>query len=61
VLYGDSPIDTSLYSLYLHQNYYQFCAETDECEGVIESLSLIDSLGDAVSRTSKVVLMSDLE
>ncbi|KAJ3513531.1 hypothetical protein NLJ89_g2894 [Agrocybe chaxingu] len=30
MLYSDSPIDSSLFSLYIHQNYPQFCNEVDE-------------------------------
>ncbi|KAJ7713743.1 Rad17 cell cycle checkpoint protein-domain-containing protein [Mycena metata] len=44
-LYADSPIDSSLFSLYVHQNYTQFCNETEECEGVAEWLSWVDSSG----------------
>ncbi|KAJ7025587.1 Rad17 cell cycle checkpoint protein-domain-containing protein [Mycena alexandri] len=44
-LYADSPIDSSLFSLYVHQNYTQFCNETEECEGVTEWLSWVDSSG----------------
>ncbi|KAK7062650.1 RFC checkpoint protein Rad17 [Paramarasmius palmivorus] len=44
-LYTDSPIDSSLYSLYIHQNYTQFCNDLDHCEGVAEWLSWADSSG----------------
>ncbi|KAJ7148866.1 hypothetical protein C8R46DRAFT_1311007 [Mycena filopes] len=44
-LYADSPIDSSLFSLYVHQNYTQFCNQTEECEGVAEWLSWVDSSG----------------
>ncbi|KAJ7083621.1 Rad17 cell cycle checkpoint protein-domain-containing protein [Mycena belliarum] len=44
-LYANSPIDSSLFSLYIHQNYTQYCNETEECEGVAEWLSWIDSSG----------------
>ncbi|KAJ7510273.1 Rad17 cell cycle checkpoint protein-domain-containing protein [Mycena galericulata] len=33
LLYADSPIDSSLFSLYIHQNYSQFCNQVEECEG----------------------------
>jgi hypothetical protein len=50
-LYADSPIDSSLFSLYVHQNYTQFCNEMEECEGVSQWLSWVDSSGgEAVSR-----------
>ncbi|EKM77716.1 hypothetical protein AGABI1DRAFT_129999 [Agaricus bisporus var. burnettii JB137-S8] len=44
-LYADSPIDSSLFSLYIHQNYSQFCNEMEECDGVIDWLSWVDSSG----------------
>jgi len=44
-LYADSPVDSSLLSLYIHQNYTQFCQEPDECDGVIDWLSWVDSNG----------------
>ncbi|KAK0450286.1 Rad17 cell cycle checkpoint protein-domain-containing protein [Desarmillaria tabescens] len=45
ILYSDSPIDSSLYSLYLHQNYTQFCNDVDECDGIADNLSWVDSSG----------------
>ncbi|THH01957.1 hypothetical protein EW026_g827 [Hermanssonia centrifuga] len=45
MLYADSPIDSSLLSLYIHQNYTQYCNELDECEGIMEWLSWVDSSG----------------
>ncbi|KAF7368901.1 Rad17-domain-containing protein [Mycena venus] len=45
LLYADSPIDSSLFSLYIHQNYSQFCNEVEECEGVADWLSWVDSSG----------------
>ncbi|TFK24018.1 hypothetical protein FA15DRAFT_687660 [Coprinopsis marcescibilis] len=44
-IYADSPIDSSLFSLYIHQNYPQFCNEVEEVEGVADWLSWIDSSG----------------
>ncbi|KAG6861179.1 hypothetical protein C0995_002986 [Termitomyces sp. Mi166 len=44
-LYADSPIDSSLFSLYIHQNYPQFCDDIDQCDGVADWLSWIDSSG----------------
>ncbi|ESK91582.1 hypothetical protein Moror_2500 [Moniliophthora roreri MCA 2997] len=44
-LYSDSPIDSSLYSLYIHQNYTQFCNDLDHCDGVADWLSWADSSG----------------
>ncbi|KAH9475883.1 Cell cycle checkpoint protein RAD17 [Psilocybe cubensis] len=44
-LYADSPIDTSLFSLYIHQNYTQFCNEVEESEDLADWLSWIDASG----------------
>ncbi|PPQ69263.1 hypothetical protein CVT24_000069 [Panaeolus cyanescens] len=44
-LYADSPIDSSLFSLYIHQNYTQYCNDTDETDGVADWLSWVDSSG----------------
>ncbi|KAF8880655.1 Rad17 cell cycle checkpoint protein-domain-containing protein [Infundibulicybe gibba] len=44
-IYADSPIDSSLFSLYIHQNYTQFCDDIQECDGVIDWLSWVDSSG----------------
>ena len=41
-LYADSPVDSGLLSLYLHQNYTQYCDDLDQCGDVIESLSWSD-------------------
>ncbi|KAF9462541.1 Rad17 cell cycle checkpoint protein-domain-containing protein [Collybia nuda] len=45
VLYADSPIDSSLFSLYIHQNYTQFCDTVEQCDGVADWLSWVDSSG----------------
>ena len=42
MLYADSPIDSSLFGLYVHQNYPQFCDGVEHCEGVSEWLSWVD-------------------
>ncbi|TRM58560.1 Rad17 cell cycle checkpoint protein-domain-containing protein [Schizophyllum amplum] len=44
-IYADAPIDSSLMSLYIHQNYTPFCEDVDQCEGVSEWLSWVDSSG----------------
>ncbi|KAG5636457.1 hypothetical protein H0H81_007964 [Sphagnurus paluster] len=44
-LYADSPIDSSLFSLYIHQNYPQFADGVEECEGIADWLSWIDCSG----------------
>lgn len=43
-LFTEAPVDTSLYSLYLHQNYPLFCNDVDECASIMETLSGADSL-----------------
>ncbi|KAE9384487.1 checkpoint protein Rad24 [Gymnopus androsaceus JB14] len=35
-IYADSPIDSSLFSLYIHQNFTQFCTDVDECDGIAD-------------------------
>jgi len=58
-IYADSPIDSSLFGLYLHQNYTGFCEELDEVEGVVDWLSWVDSSGgEAVSIRSITSLCS---
>ncbi|KAI5116697.1 hypothetical protein M0805_000022 [Coniferiporia weirii] len=44
-LYADSPIDTGLFSLYIHQNYPQFCNDIEESSNLSDWLSWIDSSG----------------
>lgn len=44
-LYADSPIDSSLLALYVHQNYTQYCSELDDCMGIIDWLSWVDFSG----------------
>ncbi|OSD07710.1 Rad17-domain-containing protein [Trametes coccinea BRFM310] len=44
-LYADTPIDASLLSLYIHQNYTQYCNTIDECDALMDSLSWVDSSG----------------
>ncbi|KAJ8079450.1 RFC checkpoint protein Rad17 [Marasmius tenuissimus] len=44
-IYADSPIDSSLFSLYIHQNYSQFTNDIDQCHGVADWLSWADSSG----------------
>ncbi|KAI6029595.1 Rad17 cell cycle checkpoint protein-domain-containing protein [Pisolithus microcarpus] len=42
---ADSPIDSSLFGLYIHQNYTQFCDDIEQCEGVCDGLSWADWVG----------------
>ena len=44
-LYADTPIDASLLSLYIHQNYTQYCNTLEECDALMDSLSWIDASG----------------
>ncbi|KAK7689412.1 hypothetical protein QCA50_007204 [Cerrena zonata] len=41
-LYADSPVDSGLLALYLHQNYTQYCDDLDQCSDVMDSLSWSD-------------------
>ncbi|CAE6417088.1 unnamed protein product [Rhizoctonia solani] len=41
-LHADSPVDASLFSLYIQQNYTQFCNEIEECYGLADALSEAD-------------------
>jgi cell cycle checkpoint protein len=51
-LYADTPIDSSLLGLYIHQNYTQFCDEIEHCDGVSEWLSWVDcNAGEVVSQS----------
>ncbi|THH10558.1 hypothetical protein EW146_g8336 [Bondarzewia mesenterica] len=45
ILYADTPIDASLFGLYIHQNYTQFCDEIEQCDGVVDGLSWLDANG----------------
>ncbi|KZS89110.1 Rad17-domain-containing protein [Sistotremastrum niveocremeum HHB9708] len=45
-IYADASVDSSLFSLYLHQNYVQFCDNVDQCGDVSEWLSCVDASGE---------------
>ncbi|KAF8483310.1 Rad17-domain-containing protein [Russula ochroleuca] len=45
MLYASTPIDASLFGLYIHQNYTQFCSGFEQCSSLIENLSWADSNG----------------
>ncbi|KAH9923879.1 Rad17 cell cycle checkpoint protein-domain-containing protein, partial [Fomitopsis serialis] len=45
MLYADSPIDASLLSLYVHQNYTQYSNDLSECDTLADWLSWIDANG----------------
>lgn len=42
MIYRDTPIDSSLLSLFVHQNYTLFCNEVDESDALSEWLSISD-------------------
>ncbi|KAH9855575.1 Rad17-domain-containing protein [Lenzites betulinus] len=44
-LYADTPIDASLLSLYIHQNYTQYCTTVEECDALMDMLSWADASG----------------
>ncbi|KAH9949687.1 Rad17-domain-containing protein [Amylocystis lapponica] len=44
-LYADTPIDGSLLSLYIHQNYTQYCSALDEAAALSDALSAADASG----------------
>jgi len=56
-LYTDSPIDSGLFSLYIHQNYTQFCNELEECDGVIDWLSWVDSSGGEMASVHRPIFL----
>ncbi|KAG2343137.1 Rad17-domain-containing protein [Suillus weaverae] len=49
---SDSPIDSSLLGLYIHQNYTMFCTDVDQCDGVCEGLSWVDYVGGHLPSTT---------
>ncbi|KAI0027661.1 Rad17 cell cycle checkpoint protein-domain-containing protein [Vararia minispora EC-137] len=44
-LYSSTPIDASLFSLYIHQNYTPFCATLEHSDALIDNLSWVDANG----------------
>jgi len=58
-IYSESPIDSSLLSLYIHQNYVGFCNEVEnEVAGVSDWLSYIDSSGGEAVRFAHPLLLA---
>ncbi|KAE9402184.1 hypothetical protein BT96DRAFT_1017761 [Gymnopus androsaceus JB14] len=55
-IYADSPIDSSLFSLYIRQNFTQFCTDVDECDGIADWLSWADSSGGEAAMYSDIKL-----
>ncbi|KAG2117372.1 Rad17 cell cycle checkpoint protein-domain-containing protein [Suillus discolor] len=49
---SDSPIDSSLLGLYIHENYTMFCTDVDQCDGVCEGLSWVDCVGGNLPSTT---------
>ncbi|KAG1776322.1 Rad17 cell cycle checkpoint protein-domain-containing protein [Suillus placidus] len=49
---SESPIDSSLLGLYIHQNYTMFCTDVDQCDGVCEGLSWVDCVGGHLPSTT---------
>ena len=43
MLYASTPIDASLFGLYIHQNYTQYCSSLEQCSSLIDSLSWADA------------------
>ncbi|SPO24781.1 related to cell cycle checkpoint protein RAD17 [Ustilago trichophora] len=43
-LWADLPVDSSVFQLYLHQNFPQFCTEVEQCESTLEGFSSADAL-----------------
>ncbi|QRV78107.1 cell cycle checkpoint Rad17 [Ceratobasidium sp. AG-Ba] len=41
-MHADSPVDASLFTLYVQHNYTQYCNEMDECWNIADALSLAD-------------------
>ena len=43
MLYASTPIDASLFGLYVHQNYTQYCSSLEQCSSLIDNLSWADA------------------
>lgn len=43
-LWADLPVDSSVFQLYLHQNFPHFCTEVEQCEDILEAFSTADVL-----------------
>ncbi|PWN53144.1 hypothetical protein IE53DRAFT_384368 [Violaceomyces palustris] len=42
-LWADLPVDPSMFQLYLHQNYPNFCDDIDECAEIMEWMSFTEA------------------
>ncbi|KAG2156755.1 Rad17 cell cycle checkpoint protein-domain-containing protein [Suillus bovinus] len=49
---SDSPIDSSLLGLYIHENYTMFCTDVDQCDGICDGLSWVDCVGGHLPSTT---------
>ncbi|KAI9465709.1 Rad17-domain-containing protein [Lactarius psammicola] len=43
LLYASTPVDASLFGLYVHQNYTQYCSSLEQCSSLIDNLSWTDA------------------
>lgn len=43
LLYTSTPVDASLFGLYVHQNYTQYCSSVEQCSSLIDNLSWTDA------------------
>ncbi|KAH9060573.1 Rad17-domain-containing protein [Lactarius vividus] len=43
LLYASTPVDASLFGLYVHQNYTQYCSSIEQCSSLIDNLSWTDA------------------
>ncbi|KAH9177779.1 Rad17-domain-containing protein [Lactarius sanguifluus] len=43
LLYASTPVDASLFGLYVHQNYTQYCSSVEQCSSLIDNLSWTDA------------------
>ena len=43
LLYASTPVDASLFGLYVHQNYTQYCSNIEQCSSLIDNLSWTDA------------------
>jgi cell cycle checkpoint protein len=55
VLFAEAPIDSDIFTSYVHHNFTPFTNDIDECLGIIEGISTADALirmeGEEVSLT----------
>lgn len=44
VLFAEAPLDSDVFTSYVHHNYTPFTNDIDECLGIIEGISMADAL-----------------